>query len=116
MKRLAAFVTLLAAIPLFAAANQERPAESPRDELVGVLRVHPKFHYRYYLDGFGDGQQCALFGADEQLERLEPGTRLRVHGRLASRHFAADPNDHAPALAPTWVIYLEVERAEKLKR
>ena len=67
-------------VPLAADAGTE--SDSP-DVLEGTLRVHPKFHYRYYIDGFGDGQECALFDADSKLASIKPGTPVRVSGRRA---------------------------------
>ncbi|MCA9040290.1 MAG: hypothetical protein KDA65_08095 [Planctomycetaceae bacterium] len=91
------------------------PAESTSNVLEGTLRVHPKFHYRYYIDGFGDGQECALFQADNQLSQIKPGSRVRVKGKLGSRFFGGDPNDPAPALVKTWIIYMDVQSVDVLK-
>jgi hypothetical protein len=95
------------------AADDPSRKKSP-DVLEGVLRVHPKFHYRYYIAGFGDGQHCALFGADEQFKKIAPGTRVRVQGELAARFFGntADPT---PALVSTWIIYMDVDKVELLR-
>jgi len=90
-----------------AAVKDKAPAPKNADVLEGVLRVHPKFHYRFYLDGFGDGQECALFGADEELGRIGVSSRIRVQGDLASRFFG-NPNDKHAALAQTWIIYMDV--------
>jgi hypothetical protein len=90
-------------------------SEKPFNILVGRLRVHPKFHYRYYIDGFGDGQECALFGADERLSRIETGSTIRVQGKLASRFFGKQPNDKSSALVSTWIIYMDVNDVDVLR-
>lgn len=78
--------------------------------------MHPKFYYRYYLDGFGDGQKCALFGADKRLQQIKPGSLIRVRGDLASKLFGHDPEDKSPrALLATWVIYMDVDQVEVLR-
>jgi hypothetical protein len=92
-------------------AGAQAPPQAPADTLQGTLRIHPKFHFRYYLEGFGDGQACALFQADERLQAIKPGTTIRVRGSLASRFFG-DPADPMPALIPTWVIYMDVDEIE----
>lgn len=76
---------------LIAVANAQKGSKEPADILEGVLRIHPKFHYRYYIDGFGSGQNCALFKADERLADVEPGTRIRVRGDLRSQFFGTPP-------------------------
>ena len=87
----------------------------PVDILEGVLRVHPKFHYRYYIDGFGDGQACALFHADKRLKQIQPGSRIRVRGDLASKLFGGDPQDKTSALIRTWIIYMDVDQVQVLR-
>jgi len=95
-------------------ASRGAESDAAPQTLEGMLRIHPKFHYRYSIHGFGDGQSCALFGADERLKSLEPGVRLRVRGRLASRYFGGDPTGRPIALVSTWVIYMDVTDVEVL--
>jgi hypothetical protein len=104
---------LCTATILIGVANAQNASNQRVDTLVGVLRVHPKFHYRYYIDGFGDGQECALFGADERLKQLKPGSVIRIQGDLASKFFG-DPKNRG-ALASTWIIYMDVDKAEVLR-
>ena len=116
MRRLPIFLTALSVIvALVGAANARKELPKPTDELEGVLRVHPKFHYRYYIDGFGDGQQCGLFQANETLKQLEPGTRIRVRGDLKSKFFG-NPKDKTAALVSTWIIYMDVDDVEVLRQ
>jgi hypothetical protein len=90
--------------------------QPPRvDVLEGALRVHPKFHYRYFIDGFGDGQECALFQADKRLKQIKPGSRIRVRGNLASKLFGGNPKDRSSALVRTWIIYMVVDQVEILR-
>ncbi len=116
MIRPACLVSVLFATAIFGeVAGAQQEAEEPGDTLVGVLRVHPKFHYRYYIDGFGDGQQCALFQADKHLKEIEPGSLILVRGDLASKQFGGDPQDESSALIRTWIIYMDVEQVEVLR-
>lgn len=94
--------------------TETKASQKSGDVLVGVLRVHPKFHYRYYIDGFGDGQECALFRADQRLRQIRPGSLIRVRGDLASRFFG-DPKDKRAALASTWIIYMDVDDVEVVR-
>ena len=115
MKRLFLLAIFLCLAALIVPASGQKTAGDSSDTLVGFLRVHPKFHYRYYIDGFGDGQECALFQADEQLEKLKPGSLIRVRGDLASKFFG-DPQDKSAALVSTWIIYMDVADVEAASR
>lgn len=110
------FAVLLAAPILIGIADAQKVSKKPVDVLEGVLRVHPKFHYRYYIDGFGGGQQCALFLADKRLKQIKPGSLIRVRGDLASKRFGGDPKDKRSALAKTWIIYMNVDQVEVLRK
>ena len=107
-------VVLCTAALLVAAAGGQEAAEEPADTLEGVLKIHPKFHYRYYIESFGDGQRCALFLADEELKGIKPGSVIRVRGDLKSKFFGnvKDPN---AALASTWIIYMDVAEVEVVR-
>lgn len=78
--------------------------------LEGTLKVHPKFAYRFYLDGLANGQSCGLTGMDNKLKDLQPGTRIRVRGTLHSRHFEESAY-HQPnaALIVADYIYMDVK-------
>ena len=112
-RRVPLVIGLCVATILIGVENARSVSSKRVDTLVGVLRVHPKFHYRYYIDGFGDGQECALFGADKRLKQHQPGSLVRVQGDLASRFFG-DPKNSG-ALASTWIIYMEVDKVEVLR-
>ncbi len=112
MNRFSFLVTVLCATPiLIGVANAQKAPDKPVDILQGVSRVHPKFHYRYFLDGFGDGQECALFRADKRLKQVKPGSLIRVRGDLASKFFG-DPKDKRAALVSTWIIYMDVVQVD----
>jgi hypothetical protein len=115
MNRFFLLVTLLSLTTILAGvADAQELSNRPADVLEGVLRVHPKFHYRYYVDGFGDGQHCALFGADQVLNQVKPGSLIRVRGELASKFFG-NPKDRSSALISTWIIYMNVGQVEFLR-
>jgi hypothetical protein len=114
MNRFSLLVTVLCATPiLVGVADAHKASGGAKDTLEGVLRVHPKFHYRYYVDGFGDGQECALFSADDRLQQIKPGSLIRVRGDLASKFFGH--KDKASALISTWIIYMDVDQVEVLR-
>ena len=114
MNRFSLLVTVLCATEiLVAVADAQKASDRPVDTLEGVLRVHPKFHYRYYIDGFGNGQECALFVADKRLQQIKPGSLIRVRGDLASKFFGQ--KDKTSALISTWIIYMDVGQVEVLR-
>ncbi len=93
---------------------QVAETKSQMFELEGTLRVHPKFLYRYYINGFGDGQACALFG-EERLKEIKPGSLIHVTGRLGTR-FHSGGNEKNPSPFPsTWYIYMDVETVKVLR-
>lgn len=93
----------------------QEEAKETRSTLEGTLRVHPKFLFKQYLNGFGDGQQCALFG-QEQLEQIEPGTHIRVTGRLGTRFHPGGSKDNPSPFPRTWYIYMKVESVTILRK
>ena len=113
MNRFSLLVGVLCATALVGATDAQKSSDRPGDTLEGVLRVHPKFHYQYYIDGFGDGQACALFSADKRLQQIKPGSLIRVRGDLASKFFGQ--KDKPSALISTWIIYMDVDRVEVLR-
>lgn len=115
---------LLSSLLLTALATRGAPVEAPGDDpsderaplsaLEGVLKVHPKFLFRHYLTGFGDGQACALFGKEEELAQIPVGAVVRVKGRLGTRfHKGGTPQNPSP-FPSTCFIYMEVESLEVL--
>jgi hypothetical protein len=114
MNRFSLLVSVLCATALLVGvADAQKVSDRPVDTLEGVLRVHPKFYYRYYIDGFGDGQECALFAADKRLQQIKPGSLIRVRGDLASKFFGQ--KDKTSALISTWIIYMNVDQVEVLR-
>ncbi|MBC8871446.1 MAG: hypothetical protein H8E44_18640 [Planctomycetes bacterium] len=104
---------LSAAAILVGVTDAQKASDNPVDTLEGVLRVHPRFHYRYFIEGFGDGQECALFGADKSLQQIKPGSLIRVRGDLASKFLGQ--KDGTSALISTWIIYMDVDQVEVLR-
>lgn len=83
--------------------------------LEGTLKQHPKFAYRYYLDGLSQGQTCGLMGMDAKLKDVRPGTRIRVRGILFGLHFEESAyNRPNAALVVADYIYMDVKHLELL--
>jgi hypothetical protein len=101
---------------LVGAAGAQKEAVRPADVLEGTLGASLKPRFPYFIEGFGDGQKCALFLADDRLKNIEPRSFIRVRGHLGSRYFGPNPMDPHPAVSPTWVIYMDVDDVEVLRK
>lgn len=110
MRILSAVVLCVLCITSFLVAHAQQPTEKSPDVLEGTLRVHPTLHVRYFIDDFGDGQNCALLKADDRLQQIAPGSLLRVRGQLGSKLFGEGPREIA-----TRFIYMDVDEAEVLR-
>jgi hypothetical protein len=100
-------------------AAGEEPKAPKLWELEGELRVHPKYLYRYYLV-LGNGQLCALYGADHSREpdllvRLKPPARVRVRGVLGTAYHSGGTRENLSPFPATWTLYMDVHEAEALK-
>lgn len=106
------------------AAGKE--AEAPKLwTLEGVLKVHPKYLYRYYLDlGNATGQNCALYGADhggepDQLARIKLAAgvraRLRVRGALGTEYHSGGTKENPSPFSKAWTLYMDVHEVEVLE-
>lgn len=97
----------------FVTSIQAEP-ERREDTLEGVLRVHPKYLYRYYIDGFGGGQSCALRGLEKMAKRFEPGSRIKVTGTLGvDRHEGGTETNPSPFPATTY-IFMDVREINEI--
>jgi len=76
--------------------------------LEGKLEIHPKYAYKYFIAGFGDGQECALFG-ESKLKDIPLGSYIRVEGYLGTRFI---PRGYV--FAGRCFIYMDVEKVEIL--
>ena len=83
--------------------------------LEGELKVHPKFHYRYYLVLLGTGQICALYGAEDQLARLKLPIGVNVRGVLGTKYHDGGTKDNPSPFPPGWTLYMDVHEVEPLK-
>jgi len=100
-------------------AAAEEPKAPKVWTLEGELKVHPKYLYRYYLV-FGDGQKCALYGADhgrdpDLLAGLKPPARVRVRGVFGTEHHAGGTKENPSPFPEAWTLYMDVHEAEALK-
>ena len=107
----------LAIIVLFATvlnALEGAPEGTRAPELEGTLRIHSKYLYHYYLDGFGDGQSCALRGFERFAKGIAPGSRIRVTGPLGVARHEGGTEDNPSPFPATSYIYMEVGAVEVL--
>ena len=81
--------------------------------LEGELRIHPKYLFKYYLTGFGDGQECALFG--EGLDGIKPGSGIRVEGTLGTRFSSGGTATNPSPFGRTCFIYMDVTKIDVLR-
>lgn len=86
--------------------------------LEGVLRIHPKFLYKYYIVAYG-GQTCALYGNArerelENLKNIKEGTKIRVRGQLDTFLHKGGSEENPSPFPKTWVIYMIPKEVIKL--
>lgn len=86
--------------------------------LEGELKVHPKFLYRYYVEIL-NGQKCALYGADDEREKVLASIPLpalvRVRGTLGTKEHTGGTPDNPSPFPKGWIMYMDVHEAETLK-
>jgi hypothetical protein len=89
-------------------------SRSPVSTLEGILKIHPKYLFKYYITGFGDGQECALFGEDK-LKNIKVGSLIHVEGHLATRFHVGGSEKNPSPFGPTWYIFMDVETVRVLR-
>ena len=85
--------------------------------LEGILKVHPKYLYKYYIVTDG-GRNIAL---NETLSRVEysklrgikPGTQIRVRGRPGTFLHEGSTEGNPSPFGRTWVVYMKVKEVER---
>lgn len=122
MKRTLIFVFLIGFIAVGSLIAAGKKGETPvkLSTLEGVLRVHPKFLYKYYIVAYG-GQTCALYGGTlarepEKLKDIKPGTWIRVRGQLGTFLHRGGSKDNPSPFSRTWVIYMELKEVTELRK
>jgi len=85
----------------------------------GVLKIHPKYLYRYYLStGYVGEQTCALYGDNEfhdKIKKIKPGSWIHVEGRLSTRFHAGSTKNNPSPFPQTWIIYMDVCKLKVMK-
>jgi len=120
MRAAAAGTVAVGTVVLGGTAAGDEPKASKLWTLEGELKVHPKFHYRYYLVLLGTGQICALYGAghgreQDQLARLKLPIGIKVRGALGTEYHDGGTKDNPSALVGGWILYMDVQEVEPLK-
>ena len=122
MKRMLIFAFLIGFIGVgsLIIAGEKGETSVKLSTLEGVLRVHPKFLYKYYIVAYG-GQTCALYGdthtnEPEKLKDMKPGTQIRVRGCLGTFLHSGGSKDNPSPFPRTWVIYMELKEVTELRR
>ncbi len=90
------------------AGSQKAESKSQLSVLEGILKIHPKYLWKYYIAEFANGQQCALF-EDEKLKNIKPGSLIHVEGRIGTRLYPGGTEKNPSPFGRTWYIYMEVE-------
>ncbi len=87
--------------------------------LEGVLKICPKYLYRYYLStGYVGGQTCALYGDNEfrdKIKKIKPGSWIHVEGRLSTRFHAGSTKNNLSPFPQTWIICMYVDKLKVMK-
>jgi hypothetical protein len=89
-------------------------AQSQPATLEGILKIHPKYLYKYYITGFGDGQACALMGEDK-LQNIKVGSLVHVEGRLGSGFHPGGTPLNPSAWGRDWYIFMDVATVTVLR-
>ncbi|MDZ4819846.1 MAG: hypothetical protein SGJ20_12825 [Planctomycetota bacterium] len=97
-------------------ANGQKAEAAKLWTLEGVLKVHPKYFYRYYME-LGDGANCALFEADQALAEIVKNRKqetdlIRVRGELGTDYSGGG---NASPFPQTWFIYMKVKEVAVAK-
>ena len=120
MRAAAAGTVAVGTVVLGGTAAGDEPKVPKQWTLEGELKVHPKFHYRYYLVLLGTGQICALYSAghgreQNQLARLKLPIGVKVRGELGTEYHDGGTKDNPSALVGGWILYMDVREVETLK-
>lgn len=120
LRAAAAGAAAVGASALGGSAAGEEPKGPKLWALEGELKVHPKYLYRYVLTALGNGQTCALYGADhgresDLLAGVKLPARVRVRGVLGTDYHAGGTKDNPSPFPPTWTLYMDVHEVEVLK-
>ena len=115
MRATAAGAVAVGTAVLSGTAAGDEPKPPKLWTLEGELKVHPKFHYRYYLVLLGTGQICALYGAEDQLARLKLPIGVNVRGVLGTKYHDGGTKENPSPFPPGWTLYMDVHEVEPLK-
>ena len=114
MRKISLFCVCLFALVVISTLSSLAHGESQEQAtLDGVLRITRKFLYKYYIECPGTGQSCALRNS-EDLEKIRPGSRIRVKGHLGTFHHSGSTKDNLSPFPSAWVIYMDVEKVTVL--
>lgn len=121
MKRLSIICLTIVFIGLTSllAYTQEPHPEKKLATLEGMLKVHPKFMYKYYIVAYG-GQTCALYTdpsvGEDLLKDIKPGTYVRVRGALGTFYHGGGTKTNPSPFGKAWVIYMNVRETTSLTK
>jgi hypothetical protein len=96
------------------ARGEGAPAKTTTHALEGVFQIHQKFLFEYFIGGFGNGQECALFG-EEKLKNIKPGSFIHVEGRLGTRFHGGGTAANPSPFPQTCYIYMDVDSVKVLR-
>jgi hypothetical protein len=92
-------------------------SKSPFSTFEGVLHVHPKFLYHYYIVGQAEGQHFALFDTarKDRLFDIPPGSTIEVTGRLGTRFHPGGTDANPSPFTRCWYVYMDVSHFRVLR-
>lgn len=114
---------LLGAASWSAASLADETPDDPKEPklwpLEGVLKVHPKFIYRFYLE-YNGHESCALYGTAHEREpalltEVKLPARVRVRGTFGTEYHDGKAGKFPSPFPSTWVLYMDVHDVEILK-
>ena len=113
-KLIVVFTYLLALVLISTVPTPAHETGREQATLEGVLQVHPKYLYKYYVKCMGTGQECALRKSDA-LKKIQPGSYVRVKGNLGTFYHQGGTKTNPSPFPAAWVMYMDVDEVTVLR-
>ncbi len=106
-------VTILTSISF--ATTEAKQQMQEQAALVGILKEHPKWLFKYLIQPLGSGQEIALRGSHDVLKEIVPGSIIKVQGHLATMHHNGGTKENPSPFSAQWVVYMDVKNVEVMQ-